>query len=362
MKFAVCTNTPAAKPQVTPVTPQDITEAYEGMMTAYMELSDAQRNLDEVCQVMDNINLSMQMLKKTSDKAIECLNVDGSLEALCGIEAKLLTAEKAVESLEQEKKTAFERFKEFVLKIYKFVAEFVKNIATTVTQLLTSNKSQAEAITKATGFNMDTPAVGLLYREAFDVPIKIRNNVTSEMEKVGQTIDWLDSQENSSADAQVYQDKIREIADMCKKLAGDSQGTIVFDETSNTLKFLGFGGFINDMNGKGLLGVEGATLQSLKYSEDDLRKIAKSYVDQVYKFGTYSAKWERFWTSRLLKKSQAWKSNAPTDNEQASTNHDGSRVCLRMLVSVTLVSEQLNAAIAKYMSKYISVFFKAINA
>lgn len=69
MKFVLCTNKPvavAAKHQVAPVTPEDITEAYERLMTSYMELTDTQRNLDEVCQVMDNINLSMQMLQSGS--------------------------------------------------------------------------------------------------------------------------------------------------------------------------------------------------------------------------------------------------------------------------------------------------------
>ena len=126
MKFAVCTNKPAAKPQVAPVTPQDITEAYEGMMAAYMELSDAQRNLDEVCQVMENINLSMQMLQSGSTDAVKLLNIDKSLESLLGVTEEKITVQAAEEGLADSIKAAWTKFWEFIKDFCRKVVAYIK--------------------------------------------------------------------------------------------------------------------------------------------------------------------------------------------------------------------------------------------
>lgn len=129
MKFAVCTNKPAAvaaKPPVAPVTPQDITEAYEGMMLAYMELTDTQRNLDEVCQVMENINLTMQMLQSGSADAVKLLNVDKSLETLLGMAEEKITVQAAEEGLADTIKTAWNKFWAFIKDFFRKVIAYIK--------------------------------------------------------------------------------------------------------------------------------------------------------------------------------------------------------------------------------------------
>lgn len=132
MKFAVCTNKPAAKPtavvkpQVAPVTPQDITEAYEGLMASYMELTDTQRNLDEVCQVMDNINLSMMMLQSGSADAVKLLNVDKSLESLLGVAEEKITVQAAEEGFADSIKAAWNKFWAFIKDFFRKVIAYIK--------------------------------------------------------------------------------------------------------------------------------------------------------------------------------------------------------------------------------------------
>lgn len=136
MKFAVCTNKPTSKTQVAPVTPQDITEAYEGMMAAYMELSDAQRNLDEVCQVMDNINLSMMMIQKGGIEAVKLLNIDKSIESLIGVAEEKLTVENAQEGFSGAVSAAWENLKEWVKKLIEAVKKFLNYLGDKMKALL----------------------------------------------------------------------------------------------------------------------------------------------------------------------------------------------------------------------------------
>lgn len=129
MKFVLCTNKPvavAAKHQVAPVTPEDITEAYERLMTSYMELTDTQRNLDEVCQVMDNINLSMQMLQSGSADVVMLLNVDKSLESLLGMAEEKITVQAAEEGLTDSIKAAWTKFWEFIKDFFRKVIAYIK--------------------------------------------------------------------------------------------------------------------------------------------------------------------------------------------------------------------------------------------
>ena len=129
MKFAVCTNKPAAKTQVAPpITLQDIDETYEGMMTAYMELTDAERNFDEVCRAIANVELSIQMLKVGGDAAVSILNVDKSLESLLNLDAKLITADRAQEGLVDTAKDLFHKFVEWIKKVIAKIKEFWKHL------------------------------------------------------------------------------------------------------------------------------------------------------------------------------------------------------------------------------------------
>lgn len=117
-------------PSSTESTPtvESISYAYEGLLTSYMELTDAQKNLGEVCQVMENIELSMKMLQCGSTDAVKLLNIDGSLENLCGIEAKLLTVEKAQEGLGEAASNLAKQFIEKCKKFFSAVHEWLSKI------------------------------------------------------------------------------------------------------------------------------------------------------------------------------------------------------------------------------------------
>lgn len=88
----------------------DLLNAQEELNNAWMNLTDAQKNMEEVCEVMENIQTSVDLITKYGAAGVEQLNIDGSLEALCGVEAKLLTAEKAQEDLLYNMQDAWKRF------------------------------------------------------------------------------------------------------------------------------------------------------------------------------------------------------------------------------------------------------------
>lgn len=128
MKFALESKqvTLPSEPEVTP-TVESVSEAYEGLLTSYMELSDAQRNLDEVCQVMENIELSMKMLQSGSADAVKLLNIDRSLENLLGVAEEKLTVQSATEGFTDALKAAWEKFKGWCQKIWSWIVEFFTN-------------------------------------------------------------------------------------------------------------------------------------------------------------------------------------------------------------------------------------------
>lgn len=129
MKFAL-ESKQVTLPSGTEIAPtvESISEAYEGLLTSYMELSDAQRDLDEVCQVMENIELSMKMIKTGGVDAIKILNVDKSLENLLNIDVSRITTDNAVEGLDDANSSIWQKFVEAVKKVYRSVVAFLKSV------------------------------------------------------------------------------------------------------------------------------------------------------------------------------------------------------------------------------------------
>ena len=132
MQFAV---KPIAKMPVTPECPipsmEQLTEAYEGMITAYMQLSDAQRDLDETCQIMANIEISLQALKSGDAAVLTMLNLDKGLESLLGVSADKITVGAATEGLGEALKNAWNKFCEFVKKIVVWIRDFIGKLFNT---------------------------------------------------------------------------------------------------------------------------------------------------------------------------------------------------------------------------------------
>ena len=219
-----------------------------------------------------------------------------------GISEKLITAEKAIEALEQEKKSAFEKFKEFVSNAFKFVADFIGKIVELVKQIFVSTKDRASTLVGALStFDKSVSAQGLVYREAFEIPLQIRNSVVSQMEKIAQYAETIATIVGmTESDSQ----EIRtDLVNMFKKISDDAMGVVTFDEANDKLK--------------------------------------------------------TFCLKRQLSKAQFNESRNLEDQAKVSFNFAGQSTCVKMICSILLVSEQLNAAVARYMAKHINVFYKA---
>lgn len=128
MKFSVKEKPIAvAPPPSEQVTVEQVSAAYEDLMYSYMELSDAQRNLDEVCQVMENIELSMKMIKAGGMDAVKLLNIDKSLEGLLGVAEEKMTVQAAQEGLGDVLKSIIEKVKEYIKKVIAWLREHWDN-------------------------------------------------------------------------------------------------------------------------------------------------------------------------------------------------------------------------------------------
>lgn len=128
MKFSLENLQTPATSTAPQVTIEDVAVAYEGLLSTYMELSDAQRNLDEVCQVMENLTLSIEMLKTGGSEAIKILNADKSIENLINVDISKATVESVTESLEGATNSAWTKFVEMVKAVYRKVVAFFKSI------------------------------------------------------------------------------------------------------------------------------------------------------------------------------------------------------------------------------------------
>ena len=130
MKFVPVSSTQCrvATPELSTCTVVDISEAYEGLLVSYMELSDAQRNLDETCQIMDNIELSMKMIKAGGSGSIKMLNVDRSLEDLVGVAEESITIANANIAMEGAFGDAMKSFCAKVKAFFMKIVQFFKNL------------------------------------------------------------------------------------------------------------------------------------------------------------------------------------------------------------------------------------------
>ena len=192
----------------------DLLQAQEELNHAFMDLTDAQKSMTEVCEVMENIQTSVDLIAKYGAAGVEQLNVDGSLEALCGVEAKLLTAEKAQEGLGEAAKAAWEKFKEWCQRAWQAIVSAAKRVYEWVLgkfSLASKVKEQAEKLTpeqaKAFGdtvVDAETAAESLLdttrmprsrsikFSDAMDL-VRCLNDVSSAMHSVdAETIRFME--------------------------------------------------------------------------------------------------------------------------------------------------------------------------
>lgn len=128
----------------------DLLNATESLNQAWMDLTDTQREIDGLQEIMDNITQSVELLSKYGAEAIPMLNQDGGLEALLQIPEKLITVEKAQEGLGEAAKSAWEKFKELIVKVWTAVKSWITNMWNKLTSIrLPQIKKAKEDISKA---------------------------------------------------------------------------------------------------------------------------------------------------------------------------------------------------------------------
>ena len=214
MKFSLENlQTPATSP-APQITVEDVTGAYEGLLSAYMELSDAQRNLDDVCQVMENIELSMKMLQSGSADAVRLLNVDKSLENLLGVAEEKISLQAAEEGLGTTVKDLAKKFWETVKQwISKFVG-YIKSLFGASKKQNDAVKERVENTPKFDPFKKVRPFNKNVIKDI----LELKNFVYSASDLVGnwfKAVDrWtlVDKGDNVASFAEIVRNDIKKIS------------------------------------------------------------------------------------------------------------------------------------------------------
>lgn len=131
MKFSVeSLSTPVQKTEET-VSVESLLTLSEEIHASYQDLSETEKSLEEVQQVVTNIDMSIAAIEKYGEQAVQVLNIDGSLAELMGTEVLTNTAA-IVEKLNGTKIASLEGFgdkvKEFIAKIIAFIKGLINKI------------------------------------------------------------------------------------------------------------------------------------------------------------------------------------------------------------------------------------------
>ena len=225
MKFSVKEKPLAVAPPQAPMTVEQVSAAYEDLMCSYMELTDAQRNLDEVCQVMENIELSMKMIKTGGMDAVKLLNIDKSLEGLCAIVEEKLTVQAAEEGLGDAIKTGLNQFVEWIKKVLIAIRDFFFNKSKVLdakaaakeadTNTLNPDDFVGDAtVSSMYGFTYESLASGLLkWRSSF---VPALNELSNQLDKLpsligGNILDELNHSSQSIAALKKVNDCLKDL-------------------------------------------------------------------------------------------------------------------------------------------------------
>ena len=188
MKFSLENLQTPATSTAPQVTVEDVIGAYEGLLSAYMELSDARRNLDEVSLVMENIELSMKMLQSGSADAVKLLNVDKSLENLLGVAEEKISLQAAEEGLGTTVKDLAKKFWETVKQwISKFVG-YIKSLFSASKKQNDVVKENVERAPEFDPFKKVTPFNKNVLKDI----LELKNFVYSASDLVGNWFKRLD--------------------------------------------------------------------------------------------------------------------------------------------------------------------------
>lgn len=131
MKFSVKSlSTPVQKTEET-ISVESLLALSEEVHASYQDLSETEKHLEEIQQVVANIDMSIAAIKKYGEQAVQVLNVDESLTELMGTEV-LTNTSAIIAKLNETKIASLEGFgdkvKNFIAKIIAFVKGFFNKI------------------------------------------------------------------------------------------------------------------------------------------------------------------------------------------------------------------------------------------
>lgn len=119
----------------------DLVLMTDEILSSYESLDSSIKELDQVQCLMNNVHASIEYLHQFGKDAIPTLNIDKGLEELLCLPENLISAEKAVEELEHQNKSLWQRFVDWIKKIISSVREFFS-------KLFTFRKSKVEDVEK----------------------------------------------------------------------------------------------------------------------------------------------------------------------------------------------------------------------
>lgn len=102
--------------------------AAENLRQIERELDDHLREFDALVPLMDNVNEAIENLRLYGKDAIPTLNIDKGLESLMKIPEQLITVEKALEALDEQKKGFFQRLIEWIKTFFEKTKRFIENL------------------------------------------------------------------------------------------------------------------------------------------------------------------------------------------------------------------------------------------
>ena len=197
MKFSVKEKPLAVAPPPAPMTVEQVSAAYEDLMSAYEDLTITQQRLDEVRSVMENVEISMQMIRKCGENALEVLNYDNSLVSLMGISIDKVTSESTLEALNQQGKNLFQRFLDGIKAFFRAIGKFVLGLIERIKLLFTgAGAYQRKIADLQSQIERNKADIKMLNRESIraigDVQDKLNATKRESRDKINEIIDRIE--------------------------------------------------------------------------------------------------------------------------------------------------------------------------
>ena len=122
--------------------PLEMAIATEELSTAYIGLTDEQRSMSEVCEVIENLHTSLEFISKFGQTGVDVLNASESVAALLqSIDGStIVNVDTAKEGFTEAAKLAWNKFVEIVKKIWTWIKTVIHNFLVMVTGVRKHNQ------------------------------------------------------------------------------------------------------------------------------------------------------------------------------------------------------------------------------